>query len=98
MVDSKCPVKGNEASCSGDMFHFDLYKNAFNDQLVRIGRLLARVEQDGTKKRTVTIKNLAPGTYKIAVNAYSKYYVYFGDVMPKFTEEDGHEDAPGDRP
>ncbi len=69
-----------------------LYKNAFNYQLVRIGRLLARVEQDGTKKRTVTIKNLAPGTYKIAVNAYSKYYVYFGDVMPEFTEEDGHED------
>ncbi len=69
-----------------------LYKNADNYQLVRIGRLLARVEQDGTKKRTVTIKNLAPGTYKIAVNAYSKYYVYFGDVMPEFTEEDGHED------
>ena len=30
MVDSYCPVSGNEASCSGDMFHFDLHKNAFD--------------------------------------------------------------------
>ena len=30
MVDSYCPVKGNEAACSGDMFHFDLHKNAFD--------------------------------------------------------------------
>ena len=29
MVDSHCPVKGNEASCSGDMLHFDLHKNGF---------------------------------------------------------------------
>ena len=29
MVDSYCPVKDNEASCSGDKFHFDLHKNAF---------------------------------------------------------------------
>ena len=29
MVDSHCPVKGNEASCSGDMFHFDLHRNGF---------------------------------------------------------------------
>ena len=29
MVDSYCPVKGNEKSCSGDMFHFDLHRNAF---------------------------------------------------------------------
>ena len=29
MVDSYCPVKGNEASCSGDMMHFDLHKNGF---------------------------------------------------------------------
>ena len=41
MVDSKCPVKGNEASCSGDMFHFDLYKNAFNSVVndKNLGRL-----------------------------------------------------------
>ena len=30
MVDSYCPVSGNEASCSGDMFYFDLHKNAFD--------------------------------------------------------------------
>ncbi|OUM58517.1 hypothetical protein PIROE2DRAFT_16182 [Piromyces sp. E2] len=29
MVDSYCPVKGNEHSCSGDMLHFDLHKNGF---------------------------------------------------------------------
>ena len=29
MVDSYCPVKGNEAACSGDMFHFDLHRNGF---------------------------------------------------------------------
>ena len=29
MVDSYCPVSGNEASCSGDMFHFDLHRNGF---------------------------------------------------------------------
>ena len=29
MVDSHCPVVGNEAACSGDMFHFDLHKNGF---------------------------------------------------------------------
>ena len=30
MVDSHCPVKGNEAACSGDMLHFDLHRNGFN--------------------------------------------------------------------
>eukprot|EP00833_Pecoramyces_ruminatium_P006969 jgi/Orpsp1_1/1181001/evm.model.c7180000075461.1 len=30
MVDSHCPVKGNEKSCSGDMLHFDLHRNAFD--------------------------------------------------------------------
>jgi len=30
MVDSYCPVKGNEKSCSGDMLHFDLHRNGFN--------------------------------------------------------------------
>lgn len=30
MVMDYCPVKGNEAACSGDMFHFDLNKNAFD--------------------------------------------------------------------
>ena len=29
MVDSFCPIEGNEASCSGDKFHFDLHKNGF---------------------------------------------------------------------
>ncbi|OUM67875.1 hypothetical protein PIROE2DRAFT_4553 [Piromyces sp. E2] len=29
MVDSHCPVKGNESACSGDMLHFDLHKNGF---------------------------------------------------------------------
>eukprot|EP00833_Pecoramyces_ruminatium_P014713 jgi/Orpsp1_1/1188745/evm.model.d7180000066909.1 len=29
MVDSHCPVKGNEKSCSGDMLHFDLHRNGF---------------------------------------------------------------------
>ena len=29
MVDSYCPVKGNEAACSGDMLHFDLHRNGF---------------------------------------------------------------------
>jgi hypothetical protein len=29
MVDSYCPVEGNEAACGGDMIHFDLHKNAF---------------------------------------------------------------------
>ncbi|KAL6631911.1 hypothetical protein U3516DRAFT_821546 [Neocallimastix sp. 'constans'] len=40
MVDSHCPVKGNEHSCSGDMLHFDLHKNGF-DTIVDegIGRL-----------------------------------------------------------
>ncbi|ORX65585.1 hypothetical protein BCR32DRAFT_330336 [Anaeromyces robustus] len=40
MVDSYCPVKGNEKSCSGDMLHFDLHKNGF-DTIVDegIGRL-----------------------------------------------------------
>ncbi len=38
MVDSYCPVKGNEAACSGDMFHFDLHKNAF-DTIVHDGTL-----------------------------------------------------------
>ena len=31
MVDSHCPVKGNERMCSGDMYHFDLHKNAFKE-------------------------------------------------------------------
>jgi len=40
MVDSFCPVKGNEKSCSGDMLHFDLHRNGF-DTIVDegIGRL-----------------------------------------------------------
>jgi len=29
MVDSHCPVKGNEGACSGDMYHFDLHKNGY---------------------------------------------------------------------
>lgn len=29
MVDSYCPIKGNEAACSGDMLHFDLHRNGF---------------------------------------------------------------------
>ena len=29
MVDSHCLVKGNEASCSGDMLHFDVHRNGF---------------------------------------------------------------------
>ena len=40
MVDSRCPVKGNEASCSGDMLHFDLHRNGFNTVVEQgIGKL-----------------------------------------------------------
>lgn len=41
MVDSHCPVEGNEKSCSGDMFHFDLHKNAFDSVIEdkTLGRL-----------------------------------------------------------
>lgn len=38
MVDSYCPVKGNEAACSGDMFHIDLSKNGF-DSVVKDNKL-----------------------------------------------------------
>ncbi len=55
-----------------------LWKSALNGYMEPAGRLLADVQRDGSKKRTVTIKNLAPGTYTIAVNGYSmcrgKYY------------------------
>ena len=30
MVDSYCPVLGNEKACSGDMLHFDLHRNGFS--------------------------------------------------------------------
>ena len=29
MVDSHCPITDNEASCNGDMLHFDLHRNGF---------------------------------------------------------------------
>ena len=38
MVDSYCPVQGNEGICNGDMFHFDLHKNAF-DSVVKGDKL-----------------------------------------------------------
>ena len=30
MLDTYCPIKGNEKVCSGDMLHFDLHKNGYD--------------------------------------------------------------------
>ena len=41
LVDSYCPVKGNEAACNGDIYHFDLSKNAYDAVITenKLGKL-----------------------------------------------------------
>lgn len=70
MVDSYCPVQGNEKSCSGDMLHFDLHRDGF-----------ATIEKQNLGKVNVTFRMVAcdhKGNIIVKTKEeVSKYYYEF---------------------
>ena len=76
-VNSKTGVKitiNKTKGAAGYFLYMSSAKNVYSDYLFnggKVDRLIAHIEQDGSKARTYTVKGLPKGTYKFKAIAYN---------------------------